>query len=391
MFVVENSFAPSDALANIRGSAIRDLLKLTEQPDVLSLAGGLPATELIPAERISESAARISADPQALQYTVSAGVYSCREAVARYLGADDPSGVLLTHGSQQALFLLAHALVNPGDLVIVDDPVYVGALQVFQSVRARVRALPITPSGVDVETLREMLEAGERPRMVHTVSNFHNPAGVTVTAATRIELARLADRYGFIVVEDDPYGRLRFSGADVEPIAAHSDRVVRLGSASKILAPALRVGWMSGPSGVIEMVELLRQGADLCGSTFSQLMVAELLDDSAWLDTHVAHVQTEYRLRATALTSALECELGGRIQFSQPEGGMFCWARIPGVDTSRLLADAVTAGVAFVPGAAFGVEADFSECLRLSFSALPPDGLHEAVRRLAIALESSSN
>ena len=310
MSVVENSYKPSHALANVRGSAIRDLLKLTEKPDVLSLAGGLPATELIPAERISESAARISADPEALQYTVSAGVYSCREAVARYLGVDDPVGVLLTHGSQQALFLLAHALVNPGDLVVVDDPVYVGALQVFQSVRARVRALPITSAGVDVYALRELLEAGERPRIVHTVSNFHNPAGVTATASTRIELARLADRYGFIVVEDDPYGRLRFSGTDIEPIAAHGDRVVRLGSASKILAPALRVGWMSGPKEVIEMVELLRQGADLCGSTFSQLIVAELLDDGAWLDFHVDHVRSEYRLRATALVGALRHELG---------------------------------------------------------------------------------
>lgn len=389
--VVESSYAPSHALANVRGSAIRDLLKLTEQPDVLSLAGGLPATELIPAARISESAARISADPAALQYTVSAGVYPCREAVARYLGTEDPGRVLLTHGSQQALFLLAHALVNPGDLVVVDDPVYVGALQVFQSVRARVRALPITASGCDVDALRELLEAGERPRIVHTVSNFHNPAGVTATASTRMELARLSDRYGFIVVEDDPYGRLRFSGDDVEPIAAHGDRVVRLGSASKILAPALRVGWMTGPPEVISMVELLRQGADLCGSTFSQLMVAELLDDEAWLDSHVAHVQAEYRMRAMALTNGLRRELGQKVQFSEPEGGMFCWARMPGVDTSQLLANAVAGGVAFVPGAAFGVEADFSDCLRLSFSALGPEELDEAVRRLAAASESSSN
>ncbi|PXW30030.1 UNVERIFIED_CONTAM: 2-aminoadipate transaminase [Williamsia faeni] len=390
MSVVENSYKPSHALANVRGSAIRDLLKLTEKPDVLSLAGGLPATELIPAERISESAARISADPEALQYTVSAGVYSCREAVARYLGVDEPVGVLLTHGSQQALFLLAHALVNPGDLVVVDDPVYVGALQVFQSVRARVRALPITAAGLDVDALRELLEAGERPRIVHTVSNFHNPAGVTATAATRIELARLADRYGFIVVEDDPYGRLRFSVTDIEPIAAHGDRIVRLGSASKILAPALRVGWMSGPKEVIEMVELLRQGADLCGSTFSQLIVAELLDDSAWLDSHVDRVRSEYRLRATTLAGALRHELGDKVQFGEPEGGMFCWVRMPGIDTSRLLVDAVNAGVAFVPGTAFGVDADFSDCLRLSFSALAPDGLHEAVRRLAVAVKNDS-
>ncbi|NDK88401.1 PLP-dependent aminotransferase family protein [Gordonia desulfuricans] len=383
---LSSDYVPSHALANVRGSAIRDLLKLTEQPHVLSLAGGLPATELIPAERISECAARISADSASLQYTVSAGVHECREAVASYDDVTTPRRVLLTHGSQQALFLLAHALVNPGEMVVVDDPVYVGALQVFQSVRAEVVALPITSAGTDVDALRELLETGARPRIVHTVSNFHNPAGVTATTQTRIELARLADHYGFVVVEDDPYGRLRFTGDDVATIAAHGERVVRLGSASKILAPALRVGWMSGPPEIIAMVELLRQGADLCGSTFSQLIVAELLDDRTWLDNHIARVRDAYRLRAAALATALSREFGDRVEFTRPEGGMFCWARVPGADTSALLAGAVDAGVAYVPGAAFGVRADFGDCLRLSYSALTPDELSEAVRRLSVAL-----
>ncbi|WP_372436048.1 aminotransferase-like domain-containing protein [Williamsia soli] len=386
---LDSAYAPSHALANVRGSAIRDLLKLTEQPDVLSLAGGLPATELIPAQRISDTAARVSADPAALQYTVSAGVMSCREVVADYVGSSDVERVLLTHGSQQALFLLAHALVNPGDLVVVDDPVYVGALQVFQSVRARIRALPITTHGVDVELLRQWLEAGERPRIVHTVSNFHNPAGVSASESARIELARLADEYGFLIIEDDPYGRLRFRGRDSEPIAAHSDRVVLLGTASKVLAPALRVGWMSGPPDVIRLVERLRQGADLCGSTFSQLMVAELLGDQTWFAEHIGVIRQEYGSRAAALTSALRDTLGERVTFAEPEGGMFCWVRMPGVDTTELLPKAVDAGVAYVPGAAFGVEADFGDCLRLSYATLTPEELAEGVRRLAVAVAES--
>jgi 2-aminoadipate transaminase len=323
-----------------------------------------------------------------LQYTVSAGVLSCREVVADHVGVVDPQRVLLTHGSQQALFLLAHALVNPDDLVIVDDPVYVGALQVFQSVRARVRALPLTPTGTNVELLRELLHAGERPRILHTVSNFHNPGGVSASESTRIELASLADEYRFLIVEDDPYGRLRFSGSDVEPIAAHGDRVVSLGTASKVLAPALRVGWMSGPPEVIALVERLRQGADLCGSTFSQLMVADLLADRAWFSGHLDQICAEYASRAAALTESLRSTFGDRADFTTPEGGMFCWVRLPGVDTTELLPAAVEAGVAFVPGDAFAVDADFGDCLRLSFATLPPDQLAEGVRRLAVAYES---
>ena len=388
MVVLSSRYEASHALANVRGSAIRDLLKLTEQPHVLSMAGGLPATELIPAQRIAESAVRIIADSSALQYTVSAGVWSCREVVADYIGAEDPGQVLLTHGSQQALFLLAHALVNPGDLVIVDDPVYVGALQVFQSVRARVRALPITADGIDVNLLRKWLREGERPRIVHTVSNFHNPGGVSASEANRVELARLADEFGFVVVEDDPYGKLRFSGADVNPIATHSDRVVLLGTASKILAPALRVGWMSGPPEVVGLVERLRQGADLCGSTFSQLMVADLLADREWLSGHIGEICSEYSSRADALTESLRRTFGEAAQFTAPEGGMFCWVRLPGIDTTKLLSAAVDAGVAFVPGAAFAVDADFGDCVRLSFATLSADQLAEGVRRLAVAYES---
>jgi 2-aminoadipate transaminase len=264
--------------------------------------------------------------------------------------------------------------------------VYVGALQVFQSVRARVRALPITSAGINVGVLREWLEDGERPRIVHTVSNFHNPAGVSASESTRAELARLADEYGFLIVEDDPYGRLRFSGSDLEPIAMQSDRVVLLGSASKVLAPALRVGWMSGPPEVIALVDRLRQGADLCGSTFSQLMVADLLGDHGWFTNHISEVCGEYSSRARALTASLRTTFTGRVEFAEPEGGMFCWVRLPGVDTTRLLPAAVDAGVAFVPGAAFAVDADFDDCLRLSFATLTPEELAEGVRRLAIAV-----
>jgi 2-aminoadipate transaminase len=379
----------SKAAANVRGSAIRDLLALTERPEVLSMAGGLPAPELLPAQRISASGQHALADPGALQYTASAGAARCRAAVAERLGVD-PSTVLVTHGSQQALSLLAQALVDPGDVVVVDDPVYVGALQVFQAVRADIRAVPIGPEGTDVDALARLLEGGVRPAIVHTVSNFHNPRGVTATAATRDRLAALADRYGFWIVEDDPYGELRFRGEPIDPIAARSDRVIRLGSASKILAPALRVGWMSAPVEILAVVERLRQAADLCGSTLSQLIVAELLSDTPWLTDHLSAQRAEYQTRCDALVTALRTELGDRAIFAEPDGGMFCWVRIPGIDAERLLPTAVEHGVGYVPGAAFAVAADLRDCLRLSFATLTADRLGEAVVRLGRAVDTAA-
>ncbi|MBJ7288177.1 PLP-dependent aminotransferase family protein [Williamsia sp.] len=377
---------PSAALSNVRGSAIRDLLSLTERPDVLSMAGGLPATELIPQERIALAAQRAVGDRDLLQYTVSAGLRECRDAVARHEGVDTPEHVLITHGSQQALFLLAHALVDPGDLVVVDDPVYVGALQVFQSVRADVRGLPLTARGIDTDLLEQWCADGARPTIVHTVSSFHNPGGVTADDGRRAHLARLAERYGFWIIDDNPYGQLRFRGTEPTPWRRFGDRVISLGTVSKILAPALRVGWCVAPPPVIALVERLRQGADLCGSTFTQAMVADLLTDRAWLDGHIDVIRDAYRSRAMALVEALTTHLGSAAEFTRPEGGMFCWVRLPGVDTSALLDTAVAHGVAYVPGSAFAVSRDAGDCLRLSFATLAPADIDRAVTRLARAL-----
>ena len=377
----------SAALRGVRGSTIRDLLAVTEQPGVLSLAGGLPATDLIPVDRIADAAARMIGQPNALQYTTSRGVSLCRDVVASVEGVD-PHRILLTHGSQQALSLLAQALVDPGDIVVVDDPVYVGALQAFQCVRAEIVALPITSDGTNVGALSRLLERGVRPRIVHTVSNFHNPSGATASTATRNSLADLAETYGFWIVEDDPYGRLSFDGASPTPIPG--ERTIRLGSASKTLAPALRVGWLNATPAVVDLVERLKQSADLCGSTLNQLMVADLLSDTTWFDAHIDMIASAYAFRAHALTSALDDELGDSVEYTSPSGGMFCWVRLPGVDTSELLSVALSYGVAFVPGSAFAVDADLTDSARLSFATLQPDTLREAVRRLRSAIDDAA-
>ncbi|HEY0815540.1 MAG TPA: PLP-dependent aminotransferase family protein [Pseudonocardia sp.] len=372
----------------VRGSAIRDLLTLTTRPEVISLAGGLPAADLLPRERIAAAAATALTDPAAVQYAETAGIARLREAVAAHESARcgraiGPADVVVTSGSQQALDLVARAMLDPGDAVVVEDPAYVGALQVFQAAGAQLHGIPLDEDGMRVDTLAQRLAAGLRPRLVHTVSSFHNPRGVTLAPGRRVALAALADRYGFLVVEDDPYGLLAFDGAPARPMAADSDRVIRLGSASKIIAPALRVGWLTGPPTIAAAVERLKQGADLCGSAFTQAIAAELLADRSWLDTHLAGVRAATALRARAFTDAVARELP-TVACSTPTGGMFCWLEFPGgVDTAELLPRALAAGVAFVPGAAFAVHADQTRAARCCFASVGETTLAEAVTRLA--------
>lgn len=379
----------SQSVRAVRGSAIRDLLSVTEQPGVLSLAGGLPSPALLPTDRVARAAEAALRSPSALQYGVTPGAPALREIVHARESAKvgrDAGAVVITHGSQQALSLLAQALLDPGDVVVVEDPGYIGALQAFDTTRARVIGVPMDAHGMQVDALRPILER-ERVRIVHTVSNFHNPGGATLAEERRRELARLADAFGFWIVEDDPYGELRFAGRTVPPVAALSDRVLRLSSASKIVAPSLRVGWMHGDAAVLGLVERLKQGADLCGSSLTQAIAADLLADADWLDEHVGRIRAVYAERAVALHAALVDAFGDRLRLTAPEGGMFLWGEFTdGTATSEALRRAVDAGVAYVPGAAFAVQRDLGHALRLCFTTGSPDELREAVRRLATVL-----
>lgn len=382
----------SRRLDGLRSSAIRDLLKLTERPEVIGLAGGLPDEQLMPRDRIARAAEAALADRSRLQYTQSAGWGPLRETLAvresARLGRPVPvEQVFVTHGSQQALSLLGEVLLDPGALVVVEDPAYVGALQVFRAAGARIVAVPMDERGMCVDALGDLLERGERPAVVHTVSNFHNPRGVTMTRQRRAELARLADRYGFWVIEDDPYGELWFDRPSPDPVATFSPNVIRLSSASKILAPSLRAGWMVAPEAVCRGVELLKQGADLCGSALTQQITAELLADSNWLAAHVDTVRSSYAVRAKVLVGALRERFGDRILSTDATGGMFVWAAFTdGTDTTELLSRAVDHGVAYVPGPAFAVESDYRSAMRLCFTTFDEPVLCEAVDRLARAL-----
>ena len=380
----------SGAAERVGSSAIRDLLHLTERADVLSLAGGLPSAEAFPVVEVAEATAAIlgRSPGGALQYSTTEGLPALRRWVAAQAPVPTaPDQVLVTHGSQQALDLLARATLAPGATVALADPGYVGALQAFRLAEAHLVGIPVDDDGMRVDVLADRCSAGLRPALVYVVAEFDNPSGVTLGAERRGALADLAERYGFLVVEDDPYGTLRWSGARPPALRTLTDRVVALGTTSKVLTPGLRVGWAVGPTPLMRRLVTVKQAADLHTNGLGQHVAAELLGRPGFLDRHGAGLRDRYQRQADALVEALAAEVGDRLHVSTPQGGMFCWATfLDGTDTTALLPRAVDAGVAFVPGRAFAVDDPHRHGLRLSFATEGPDALREAVRRLALAL-----
>jgi 2-aminoadipate transaminase len=329
-----------------------------------------------------------------VQYSATDGVLELRQWIAaeyspvlgRQIGVEGE--IIVTHGSQQALDLLAKVLVDPGDVVVSESPAYLGAVQAIELFEPRFEVIPGDEQGMQVELLAERLAAGLRPKFIYVVPNFHNPSGATMSLARRRLLAALADQYELLVIEDDPYGAIRFDGEPLPPVASFSARVVYLSTFSKIVAPGFRVGWMIGPREVIAWVARAKQAADLHTSTFAQLLLANVVSQPGWLDAQKARVVPMYRERCGALADALDAALGERIAFHRPAGGMFLWSRFPGIaDTTQLLGRAIEQGVAFVPGNAFTIDQRPDSNARFSYSTLAPDQLGEAAARLARAAD----
>jgi len=372
-------------LRNLRSSAIRDLLALTRRPEVVSLAGGIPDPALLPRARVAEAIDRVLADAQSLQYGETEGDPRLRELVAARHGCE-PARVLITHGAQQALDILARGLLEPGSTVVVEAPSYLGALQIFALAEANVHGVDVDDDGMNIDALADALASGLRPALVYVVANFSNPSGATLSAVRRRQLAALADRYGFWIVEDDPYGALRYHGDPLDSIATYSERVIRLGTTSKVLAPGGRVGWLIAESSLVRHLVRIKQATDLHSSALSQALVVDLLGDDAWFDAHVETLRRAYGERAEVLVDAIEDHFGDRATVRRPAGGMFTWVSVPGVDVEARLPDAIEAGVAYVPGRAFFGDGRGGEQMRCSFATGSPDQLREAVRRLGSAL-----
>jgi DNA-binding transcriptional MocR family regulator len=389
---------PAPALARrLRGvasSPVRDLLALLERPEVISFAGGLPAAELFDVHGLRAAFDSVLTSPaarRALQYAPTEGDPDLRARVAARMTArglpTTADDLLVTTGSQQALTLVTTALLDPGAVVAVEEPTYLAALQCFGLAGARVVPVASDDDGLDPEALEGVL-ARERPALLYLVPTFANPTGRTLAAARRAAVVALAARYGVWVVEDDPYGELRYRGTPVAPLASFAgaeDRVLHLGSFSKIASPGLRLGWLRAPAALRPALTVAKQAADLHTSTIDQAAAAQWLA-AVDLDAHVRRLCATYRVRRDALVGALPAALPAGSTWSDPDGGMFVWVRLPGdADTAELLRAALAQDVAFVPGAPFFAGTPDRATLRLSFTTNAPDVLTEGVTRLGRA------
>jgi len=385
----------------LRSSAIRDLLKLTENSDILSMAGGLPSPESFPLSDLRREADRLLGEygPTVVQYSATDGILDLRTWLAHrhslmfHREVAVEGEILVTHGSQQALDLLAKIFIDKGDVVVSEAPAYLGAIQSLELFEPRFETIPGDEHGMQVEVLAERLALGLRPKLVYVVPNFHNPSGATLSLERRKLLGTLTDEYDLNVIEDDPYGAIRFAGNPLPPVASFSDRVIYLSTFSKIVAPGFRVGWMIGPPAVIAMAARAKQAADLHTSTFSQQLLANLVARPGWIEEQQQRIVPIYRDRCAALADAFDELLGqDRMTFHRPEGGMFLWTTIhEAADTTKLLTAAVRKGVAFVPGNAFSVDQAPGNTARFSYATLDPLQLRTAAHRLTDALEGMNH
>lgn len=384
----------------MRSSAVRDLFSAATRADVISLSGGMPAVSLLPEEDVRRAALAAVESPEAravsLQYGPTNGAPGLRQVLAdmmRDLGirvkADQ---ILVTTGAQEALDLIAKTFIDPGDIIITEGPTYLGALQAFSAYEPDVRPIPFDEQGMRMDLLEEELKrigkGNPRLKFCYVIPNFQNPGGVTMTAERRKRLLELAHEYDLMVVEDDPYGRLRYDGGHQVPLKAMDENVVYLGTISKMLGPGLRTGWVAAPESVLARINLVKQGADLCGSSFDQLVVQHYFQDAPWARTLQKFIQV-YKERRDTMLAALEEFFPPEATWTHPEGGMFLWITLPDyMDTDSMLAEALEAGVTYVPGNSFfpdGVTGRNS--MRVNFSFETPESITEAIRRLAGVIE----
>ncbi|MBP2111806.1 PLP-dependent aminotransferase family protein [Paenibacillus silagei] len=389
----------ADMTNHLGSSAVRDILKITQGKDIISLAGGLPAEELFPAEAIRDAYSRVlTGDSSALQYGLTEGYLPLREQIAARLGQQgipvSSEEMILTTGSQQAIDLLCRILLDPGDTVLVEAPTYLAALQVLGSYRADIQVVKSDEEGLLPEHLEEQLRV-HRPKLLYAVPTFNNPSGATWSKVRREQVVELCRKYGVLMLEDNPYGEIRFdeSPEAYPPTLAAIDRnlggdtcVVYTGTFSKIVAPGLRTGWIIGPAGLVRVIARAKQAADLHSSTIDQRALHELLL-SFDLEGHIRLVSREYKSRMKLLSAELASENWQDTSFLEPRGGMFLWLSLPArIHTAELLPLAVEQGVAFVPGEVFYSEQPMKNTMRLNFTHTRPELLPLAVQRLTTAL-----
>lgn len=380
----------SDRARRMTASAIREILKITQQPDVISFAGGLPAPELFPVEavKLATDAVLTRYGPAALQYSTTEGHPPLREwigAKARIPAAN----VQIMTGSQQALDLLGKVLISEGDTVLVEAPTYLGALQSFQPYGPRYVELPTDDGGIDVDALEELLKTTSA-KLLYAVPNFQNPTGRTLNAERRRRLVELTGHHGVLVIEDDPYGQLRFTGEAAPSLYelgleyagdVNANHVIYCSSFSKTLVPGLRDAWVQAAAPIVSKLVQAKQGADLHTPTLNQMIVTELLEDV--LPRQIETVKKAYGERAALMLGHIRQQFPGGVEYTTPEGGMFLWVTLPeGIDSTRMLERALSRNVAYVPGSPFFALGGGENTMRLSYSSATPEQIERGVAAL---------
>ena len=384
-------------ITKMRPSAVRLLFAAAQRDDVISLAGGMPDVSLLPKSAVRKAAkAAVDAQAVTLQYGGTNGLFETAQVfcdIVRDLGIrHKPENVIITTGAQEALDLVAKTFIDPGDIILVEGPTYLGALQAFSAYEPDVRTVPFDQDGMRMDLLEEELKrigkGNPHLKFLYTIPNFQNPGGVTMSPERRKRLLELSHEYDFIVVEDDPYGRLRYEGGHCLPMRALDDSVIYLGTISKMFAAGLRVGWIMAPPGVISKINLAKQGTDLSGSVFDQKMAAAYFSQTPWQNTLQKFVKT-YDKRRRAMLAALEEYFPPEATWTHPEGGFFVWVTLPPyVDANSMLAEALEHGVIYAPGDSFYPDGKRGRnSMRLNFSYESPENINEAIRRLAEVVE----
>jgi 2-aminoadipate transaminase len=391
----------SDRAKGMKASDIRELLELTQKPGIISLAGGLPNPSAFPVKEIKEICTDILKNDShnCLQYCATEGIRPLRMQLLNYMKEQlhvggDVDNIIVTTGSQQALFLICTTLLNPKDLILTTAPSYVGGLGAFRAFQTEMQAVAQDDLGLVVDSLQEKLEAlkeeGRKPKLIYVVPTFQNPAGVTMPEKRREEMLELAIEYDVLVLEDDPYSRLRFEGEEVRPVKYfdYESRVIFLGTMSKLLAPGLRVAWLHAPKDIARKIAIAKQSADLCSPSFSQYIACEFMKRGL-LMPHIEKIKAMYKKKKDIMMNAMEEHFPKEATWTKPEGGMFTWVTLPEHMDSRLILMRALKedNVAFVIGGAFYFDGTGANHMRLNFSHSSDEMIVEGIKRLGTTLK----
>ncbi len=373
----------------LQASVIRELLKVSSQPGVISFAGGLPAPELFPLEQIKEICSLVIEKHTSVgvQYSLSRGVLPFRQLLAeRSIKNDAPAeadNFIITTGSQQGIEILARTFIDPGDFVLTENPTYLGALQAFNFYRARYATVEMDDHGMIVDQVEAKIRQ-YNPKLIYSVSNFQNPTGITMSAERRLQLVEIAAKYDIPVVDDNPYGEIRFAGEPVPSLKSlGGEGVIELQTTSKLVAPGLRIGWMNGPKTVVNHFEKVRQCVDLHSSTFNQFVIYEFMNQG-YLEPHIERIKADYLAKRQTMLKTLDETFPKEISWTRPDGGLFLWLTLPEhMNATELFTKAIEMKVAYVPGQPFFPHGEGQNTLRMNFSNCTQEGIVDGVTRLS--------